>query len=75
MYENKIIGDIHASRYIASWVREGGSVQHTRDMDKWLKTLGLSERDRNHITYLATNGKLELEYSARRFLAEQKIPK
>jgi hypothetical protein len=54
-----------------SWIREGGQLRYRRDVDnfyKWLLSLGLTEDDARHIKNLATNGKLELETSARAFL-------
>lgn len=70
-FENKIIGDVYATRFIMSWIREGGQLRYRRDVDnfyKWLLSLGLTEDDARHIKNLATNGKLELETSARAFL-------
>lgn len=71
MFENKLINGIHATRYIMSWVREGGQLCTGGDIDdfnEWLLSLGLSEDDADYIKYLATNGKLELETSAMKFL-------
>ena len=71
MFENKLINGIHAMRYIMSWVREGGQLCTGGDIDdfnEWLLSLGLSEDDADYIKYLATNGKLELETSAMKFL-------
>jgi len=72
MFENKVInGYIYATRFIASWVRKGGKLRYGEDIDnfhEWLLSLGLSEDDANHIKFLATNGKLELEASAQKFL-------
>ena len=72
MFENKIINGVHTSRYIMSWVRSGGILgkrgQGYYDFDKWLKKLGLDDEDRRYIRNFASNGKLELEESVKRFL-------
>ena len=69
MFENKVVGDYtYATRYIASWLRAGGKLEYGRDIDyfrDWLLSLSLSEDEVNHIVFLATNGKLELESSAK----------
>lgn len=74
MWENKQInGYTYATRFIASWVRMGGQLgfhgEGVNDFRKWLTSLGLNEADINHIVFLATNGKLELESKAKEFLA------
>ena len=72
MFENKPInGYTYATRFIASWVREGGKLRTGEDIDnfyEWLLSLGLSKEDADDIKFLATNGKMELEYSAKMFL-------
>ena len=72
MFENKILmGDIHMSRFIASWIRVGGSLKTGKgidDFNEWLRSLGLSEDDIYQITNLATCGKMELESDARKFM-------
>lgn len=80
MFENKKInGYTYATRYIMSWVRAGGIIGlHNEGVDefrKWLKTLNLKDEDVKYIINLATNGKLELEYSAKKFLNECNNPK
>jgi hypothetical protein len=76
MFENTQINNYtYATRYIASWLREGGQLRYGNDIDKfykWLLSMGLSKEDADHIKFLATNGKMELEYQARMFLAENK---
>ena len=63
MFENKYIArlDCHYSRIIASWYMAGGtigtSVRKSSKFFEWMKTIG-------------TNGKLEFEYSARKFISE-----
>ena len=79
-FENSIIRGIHISRYIASWVRVGGTIgrahRHLGNscaFTDWLRTL---EIDNEHLTddevwqiyRFATNGKLELQESAKRFI-------
>ena len=70
MFENKLINGIHASRYIASWVRSGGDLHwdDNRNFYKWLLAMGLSKEDALHVKRLAENGKLELENSAKKFI-------
>ena len=71
---NKINGYIYETRYIASWIRSGGDLQDGRDVGnfyKWLLSTGLTKDEADHIKFLATNGKLELENSAKEFLSKQ----
>lgn len=75
MFENKVIKNIHASRYIMSWVRVGGTLTRNGlkqydDFRNWLKSLplNLSDEEVNDIVYLAQNGKMELEFSAKNFI-------
>lgn len=73
MFENKSINGIHASRYIASWVRAGGALYYGEDIHnfyKWLLSLDITEDEAKHIKRLAENGKLELEVSAEAFIKE-----
>lgn len=69
MFENKVVGGYtYETRYIASWLKAGGSLKHGGDIDyfrEWLLSLNLNEDEANHIVFLATNGKLELELSAK----------
>jgi len=71
MFENVIIRGIHASRYVMSWVRSGGEL-HWRagcsEFNEWLESLGLDENEISIIVEIASNGKMELETSARIFL-------
>lgn len=72
MFENRQInGYIYETRFIASWLREGGQLRTGKDYDnfyEWLLSLGLNQDDADHIKFLASNGKMELENSARKFL-------
>lgn len=73
MFENKLIdGDIYATRFIMSWVRMGGRLgkkgDGIDDFRKWLTSLNLNDEDIEHIMFIATSGKLELEISARNYL-------
>lgn len=72
MFENKQInGYVYETRYIASWLRSGGSLRYGEDVDnfyEWLLSTGLTNNEAEHIKFLATNGKLELETSAKKFL-------
>ena len=75
MFENKIINGIHVTRYIASWIRSGGNLDSRKegidDFSNWLASLGVSDEDIDHIRFIATNGKFELERSAKQFLANK----
>ena len=77
MFENRQInGYTYATRFIASWVRVGGKLRTGEDYDnfyEWLLSLGLSEDDAEHVKFLAENGKLELETSAKVFLKKHTI--
>ena len=71
MFENRIIEGIHISRFVASWVKEGGKLNFT--FKEWLGTLTINERkltndEIREIYDFATNGKLELEILASKFL-------
>lgn len=73
MFENKIInGCDYATRFIMSWVRSGGTFGKHRegydDFRKWLESLELKTEDIEAIMFLARNGKLELEVSAKKFI-------
>ena len=73
MFENKLINGIHKTRYIASWLKAGGSLYFGEDVDnfrEWLLSTGLTEDEAQDIVYLATNGKLELESTAKKFVQE-----
>ena len=72
-FENKIInGCDYATRFIMSWVRSGGTFgKHGKGYDdfrKWLESLELKTEDIEDIMFLARNGKLELEVSAKKFI-------
>lgn len=68
--------DVHYSRYIASWINAGGDLS-TLDgwysFAFWLNDLGLTDDEIYHIRVMATNGKLELENSAREFIKKAAI--
>lgn len=73
MFTNKQInGYTYATRYIMSWVRVGGQLglhgEGVGEFRKWLTSMNLKDEDIEDIVFLATNGKLELESSAREFL-------
>lgn len=81
---NDIIHGIYASEYIASWVRNGKTFNnrvgngtrresHRRQFIDWLKWITvngskLTEEEIQRITFLADNGKLELEESIKHYL-------
>ena len=73
-FENAKVRGIHISRYIASWVREGGSLSKKDFLfEMWLEELGLNEDEIAQIMFLANNGKMELEHSAKRFIEKSRI--
>lgn len=72
-FKNVVINGVHSSRFIASWLRAGGKLNTGKDVSdfkKWLKSLGLSDEDVRQVWYLATNGKLELQENAKKFIGE-----
>lgn len=75
-FENKLTqnGGIHYSRFIASWYNKGGEkITSYGPFRDWLYSLGfLTEKEIDDICEMATNGKLELEMSAKRFIYEHK---
>lgn len=74
MYENKKIyipkldEEVHVSRIIASWQNRNGVM--SKGFRDWLKGLGLNDHDIAYIWHFATNGKLELQDLADKFLTE-----
>ena len=64
----------HASRFIASWLRSGGKLgEYESDYElfrKWLVTIGVTPENVKKISFLAENGKMELENMAAKFLKE-----
>ena len=72
-FENGNFNGIFYSRFIASWVRKGGMLKTGHDISmfrSWLTEIGCDDETVDKITFLASNGKLELENSAKKFLAE-----
>ena len=73
-WENKISSQgIHYSRYIASYMRElndAGKPFLRGIFMIWLRKIGLTDEEVREIEFLATNGKLELETSARKFIKD-----
>ena len=75
MFKNEVInGYTYATRFIMSWVRSGGIFgKHGEGYDdfrNWLELLGLKTEDIEDIMFLAQNGKLELEVSAKNYIAK-----
>ena len=77
MFENKRTewGDVHYSRIIASWRNAGRSIYGSKMADalflKWLEEECHCTKDEiNEIWFFATNGKLEYEDSAKKFIKE-----
>ena len=74
MFENNLINGIHKSRYVVSWVKEGGELNYK--FKEWLKTLTINGRkltddEVKDIYNFGTNGKLELETSAMRYITNE----
>ena len=63
---------IHYTRYIMSWIREGGDCNDLDWFAEWLASLELDKEDISEIRFIMSNGKMELESSARKFLANRK---
>ena len=72
MFENMLTHNgIHFSRYIVSWKRMGGKIYGGGLFEKWLKEKEqLTDEEIRSIVILATNGKMELESSAKNFMEE-----
>jgi hypothetical protein len=73
-WSNKIASTgIEYSRYIASWLNVGGQKEklvrlYDTQFYNWLLTTGLEEIEAKEIANMWTNGKLELQESAKAFL-------
>ena len=78
MFENKVIEGIHISRFIASWQEATGNCRKEKGLFReWLKSLVINGRyltdgEVHDILFVADNGKLELEMSAKAFIKEKK---
>ena len=73
-FDNAIIRGTHASRYIMSYLREGGEANYRDKFREWLKSLPmeLTEEEIDYIVGIYDNGKMELEMNAKRFLKNYK---
>ena len=73
-FDNAVIKGVHASRYIMSYLREGGEANYRDKFREWLKSLPmeLTNEEVQHIVEIYDNGKLELEVNASRFLKNYK---
>ncbi len=74
---------IYYSQYIAAWISEGGTMEEVwirtdKGLDcyypfkSWLRYIGCTEYDTRQIFNMATNGKLELEELAKKYIANHK---
>ena len=74
MFENKLTHNgIHYSRYIASWKRSGGKLYRGGLFERWLRDeQKLTNEEIAGILLLTDNGKLELEVSAKDFIARHR---
>lgn len=78
MFENKRTekGNVEYSRIIFSWMRAGGIIYGYGPLDaegfkKWLReNCHCTSKEIDDIYLMATNGKMEYEENARRFLAD-----
>lgn len=70
MFENKLDknNSIHYSRYIMSWIRMGGNCKDKNGFLRWLGSIHVDSEDARDIELMMSNGKMELERSARGFL-------
>lgn len=70
MFENKLdkTNHIHYSRYIMSWIREGGNCKDKNGFLRWLESINVDSEDAHDIEFMMSNGKMELETSAKSFL-------
>ena len=73
-FDNAVIKGVHASRYIMSYLREGGEANYRDKFREWLKTLPmeLTEEEIHHIVEMYSTGKLEFEINAKSFLKNYK---
>ena len=73
-FDNAVIKGVHASRYIMSYLREGGEANYRDKFREWLKALPLelTEEEIHHIVDMYSNGKLEFEINAKSFLKNYK---
>ena len=73
-FDNAIIKGVHASRYIMSYLREGGEANYRDKFREWLKSLPLelTKEEIDHILEIYSNGKLEFEINANHFLENYK---
>lgn len=74
-WENNLVLDNPSypySRFIASWtyvcIKEEGTVRFDDRFKDWLRSIGVPEDDVYGITEMATEGRLELQEMAKRFL-------
>ena len=65
--KTKIQG-VHYSRYIASWNNAGGADYYGEQFKNWLKANDCTEDEINDICFIAENGKMELELTAKKFI-------
>ena len=78
MFENKVdkVYGVHYSRWIMSWIREGGYFVSTGtgywQFKEWLKSMNVDKDDIDAIMEMAMNGKMEFEHSAWDFIQELK---
>lgn len=72
-FKNEFIKGIHTSRYIASWHKRYQGAHSNYLMKEWLRDLiingeHLTDEEVTFIRNFDTNGKMELEDDARRWL-------
>lgn len=72
-FENKVVNGIYYSRIIASYLNAGGTLngKNRWKFKEWLHSLFLDQEVEDEIYLLATNGKLELEEHAKKWLSRQ----
>lgn len=73
IYIHHVYGPLHYTRIIFSWIREGGEISKGAFYNWLTDELELPKEVADDIYFLATNGKMELESSARKFMISQEI--
>lgn len=58
--------DVHLTRYIISWLKEGGSLEDNRTelFEGWLRSHNLTDEEISKLEFMMECGRMELEHSA-----------
>lgn len=78
MFDNKKINvrklgeEVYMSRIIASWLNSNGEINNpywgNTQFRKWCRSLGIDDEDITDMIRILTNGKRELELSAKEYI-------